>query len=62
MVPRYITGDRIKYLVGPTVHTKTYIYIAIITNNIWSHLLWSPVIVSIHSTHCRSESSQCDTV
>ena len=42
--PTAYYGEDIKYLVGPMVHTKTYIYITIFTDNIWSYLLWSPVI------------------
>ena len=37
------TGDHIKYDLG-YLYTKT-IYFAIFTNNIWSYLLWSPVIL-----------------
>ena len=44
VVHPFNTGGPIKYLVGPTVHTKT-IYFAIFTNNIWFYLLWPPVIV-----------------
>ena len=39
----YFTGDHSK--IGPTVQTKTYIF-TYFYNNIWSFLLWSPVIPS----------------
>ena len=53
-----------KYQVGSTVGTKTYqvpsIYFAIYTNNSWSDLLWSPVIVkktsnTLGSTNTRGQ-------
>ena len=34
------------WLRGPTVQTKTYIF-TYFTNNIWSYLLWSPVIARL---------------
>ena len=39
-----ITGDHSKYLVGPTADTKNLRHFPNFTNNIWSYLLWSPVI------------------
>ena len=45
----FITGDHIKYLVGPMymVYTITYLFIypCIFTNNTRPYLLWSPVIL-----------------
>ena len=43
-----ITGDHIKYLVGPTLQ-KTPQYFAVFINNSWSYLLFtirSPVIIA----------------
>ena len=42
-----ITGDPIRYLVEPTVDTETYIF-PYFYYNVWSYLLWSPVIVKNH--------------
>ena len=38
----HTTGDHIKW---DPQHTQKPIYLPIFTHNIWSYLLWSPVIV-----------------